>query len=74
MPVTKFETGRYIIDVDVDPDFGTQFGDIDERVLYCKDCGNAWDDEDGNMRCREWDGQIVEMYEWCSRRVRRHDE
>ena len=73
MPV-KFETGRYIIDVTVDLDLGTILGDIDERVLYCKDCANCALDDDGNRRCAEWDGAIVEDYEWCSRRVRRNDD
>lgn len=69
-----FETGMYIIDVYVDQwEKRTELGDIGDRVLYCKDCANcAWDDE-GNRRCAEWDGAIVEDYEWCSRRVRRND-
>ena len=69
-----FETGMYIIDVYVDPwEERTELGDIGDRVIYCKDCDNSELDAHGNRVCYEWDGAIVEDYEWCSRRVRRHD-
>lgn len=74
MPVTKYETGRYIIDVTVDLDLGTILGDIDERVLYCNECEcSRWDDVDGDLWCDEWDAPVG-YYDWCSRRVRRHDD
>ncbi len=69
---TKYESGRYIVDIHVDDTM--EFGDIEERVLYCKECGRSkWDDVDGDLWCDEWDAPVG-YYDWCSRRVRRHDD
>jgi len=72
--MVRFEDGIYLIEVSVDWDGRTEFGNCDpyDRVVYCKDCGNSVIDEDGNLVCMEF-GKIMEDYEWCSRRVRRTD-
>lgn len=71
MPVAKYETGRYIVDIYVDERM--EFGDIEERVIYCKECAcSRCDDVDGDLWCDEWDAPVG-YYDWCSRRVRRHD-
>jgi len=66
----KFEDGIYLIEVSVDWDGRTEFGNCDpyDRVVYCKDCGNSEVNEHGNRICHMWCGEIVEDYEWCSRR------
>ena len=73
--MARFEDGIYLMEVSVDWDGRVEFGNCDpcDRVLYCKDCDNGEYDDHGNLVCYEWDGAIVEDYEWCSRRVRRND-
>lgn len=71
-----YEDGIYLIEVSVDWDGRVEFGNCDpsDRVLYCKDCDNSELSEHGNRVCCAWDHpELVEDYEWCSRRVRRHD-
>lgn len=71
-----YEDGVYLIEVSVDWDGRVEFGSCDpsDRVLYCKDCDNSELNEHGNRVCFAWDHpELVEDYEWCSRRVRKHD-
>ena len=73
--MARFDDGIYLIEVEVDWDGRTVFGNCDpcDRVVYCKDCDNSEVNGHGNRICCEWGGEIVEDYEWCSRRAMRDD-
>ena len=68
------ETGRYVIDVYIEGE-RIEYDGIGERVLYCCECDNSEFDDHGNRICYAWSGpEIVEEYEWCSRRHAKRTE